>query len=73
MPNRPKRRKAEPPQRPRWVLDTPTIVYALEAYVTDLGCEPLRIILTIEEFDILKLELAKRRGYALPKEAADHA
>ena len=62
-------RKAKSPERPKWVLDTPMMYYALEAYVTDLGCEPLRITLTIEEFDILKTHLAKMRGYVVTEVA----
>jgi len=56
---RPKR----PIERPDWVLDTPAMFYYLEAHVANLQVEPLRIELSIEEFDVLKKQLATMRGY----------
>jgi len=55
---------------PDWVRKTPTVSYLLLCQASDdkeLVTYPQEIVLTLGEYQVIKTELAKLRGYDVPE------
>ena len=64
---------ADPVNKPEWLLETPAMLYSLEAASSESELSAQQIEITMDEFIALKEHLAHLRGIEVSAKEAAHA